>query len=213
MPDVDPQQLARKVAKVEFGKMFNSFDELCAAVADTGWAKRLGLTPEAVNRLIVANKIATKMEQTAPSTSEEQSSTEEPPKRKRGRPRKNPVETPLPSSEEQPKKKRGRPPKDASSATEKPEREEEPSQGDGRRTRRLATPAGLPPVKLRGLERSEIEEWVEHLRGYGYDQGVSYSPGAVIYWLRYFCDMHSQEYREAKQKVLDIFSGTFSDTE
>lgn len=198
MPQVDPQDLARQVARVEFGKMFATFDELCAAVAATKWAGTLGLTAQAIGRLILSNNVSTKVEK--PTT---------PPKRGRGRPRKSEQ---VNSDAAPPKRGRGRPPK--SEQSEQPKSEQPKSEkktpkvsrnDDGHAVRYISTPAGPPPAKLQSLEPEAIEEWVEHVQSIGRSQGVAYRPEALVYWLRHFVDIHSAEYRSAKQVVSNAF--------
>ena len=62
LPQIAPTRLQRVVGDIEFDVEFQSFDELCAAVAASDLAKNLGLTSVVIGALLVHHKIATKVE-------------------------------------------------------------------------------------------------------------------------------------------------------
>ena len=62
LPKVPETRLQRVVGDVEYDQKFKNFSGLCDAVADTDWAKGLGLTSIVIGALIVHHDIATKID-------------------------------------------------------------------------------------------------------------------------------------------------------
>jgi hypothetical protein len=62
LPKIMPSRLQRVVGDIEFGTTFDSFESLCAAVAESQWAKQLDLTPQVIGALMVEHGTLTKVD-------------------------------------------------------------------------------------------------------------------------------------------------------
>jgi len=72
---------------------------------------------------------------------------------------------------------------------------------------RVFTPAGEPPIKPRGYKKNWIDgpasdevvqEWAHDIYNHG---NGSYTLNAVIYWAKYFWDVHSPEFTKIRELI------------
>jgi hypothetical protein len=71
---------------------------------------------------------------------------------------------------------------------------------------RVYTPAGEPPINPKNYKKGEmnedsVREWA--VETYNYGQG-SYTVHAVIYWAKYFWDVHGSEYPRVKELINEV---------
>jgi hypothetical protein len=65
----------------------------------------------------------------------------------------------------------------------------------------IYTPTGSPPVKLNEATQEAVEQWCSDILAIGREQFYTYSPEAIIYYLRTFYKPDTKEYENCKQWI------------
>lgn len=222
LPQINPGRLQRITADTEFAGDFSTFEELCEAVAKTPWATKLELDAATIGELMIEHDTIIPMDKPTrkAATAEPKPKPEAEPPAPQGlvkRPPKKtkPVSPPVVESEPEPEVTLIT---EATVPVVEPKSDPEPIERGGPidrpdrvfpedRCSKIATPAGKPPHELKGTSRKEVEDWAEKTRRTGLDQGKRfYTKRALIYWLRYFFEMFSDDFNTAKQHVEDLYS-------
>jgi hypothetical protein len=71
---------------------------------------------------------------------------------------------------------------------------------------KLIIPSGYCPVKLEGLDRESIREWIIKLTQKK-DDNTTYQASVYKYWVRDFCESYSEEYKEAGVIIDTLITG------
>jgi hypothetical protein len=71
---------------------------------------------------------------------------------------------------------------------------------------KLVIPSGCCPVKLEGLDRESIREWIIKLTQKK-DDNTTYQASVYKYWVRDFCESYSEEYKEAGVIIDTLITG------
>lgn len=64
----------------------------------------------------------------------------------------------------------------------------------GRQGMLVTTPAGDCPVKLKDTNYEAVSEWAEKVMNVGQEQGKTYAPSALRYYVRHFYELNTREY-------------------
>lgn len=228
VPRINTIRLQRVVHDLEYHQKFESFDQLCEAVATSDWGKKFGLDSATVGQLIVQKDIITVVEKpesvpepktqpkTASSTetrSRTVTSTEDAPKTKTfkegGRGRKQCPECQAfvggrtrecvcgydfnkPAPPKPPRKK------GAASA-------DHLSKG---RTEgvyiSVVAPSGDCPHRLPSTSEGDVAEWAARVRGTFMENNRILTLDGLVYFIRYFYDMSSEEHATVKKHLIDL---------
>jgi len=84
--------------------------------------------------------------------------------------------------------------------------ESRPRSGYDPRLLRVSTPAGECPHKLKGFDYDTVHEWAEQVRAAGRDNGRYYTLRALVYFVRHFYDLQSEEYATVRQLLEGIYA-------
>lgn len=71
----------------------------------------------------------------------------------------------------------------------------------------IHTPAGECPVRLKGYDEDSIRHWADQVRSGFRSRSEFLKLRGLRYYLRYFYEINSPEFNEAKQHLLDLHPG------
>lgn len=80
---------------------------------------------------------------------------------------------------------------------------------DFRVTHLVYTPKGGCPIFLPSTKSDDLRNWTIDVISEGVKEGKLYYIDALIYWLRQFVDLHSPEFKAARNRITEIFAVDF----
>ena len=212
LPQINPSRLQRAVAEAEFSANLD-FDGLCQAVAKGAWAKDLELDAGTIAGLIHKHGTITKCEkpEVVPATSEPHT-VKTYDEGGKGRKRCPSCEkyvgavTKVCNCGHEFNGKKVEPSQKSTPPSEPQHSESRPRSGYDPRLLRVSTPAGECPHKLKGFDYDTVHEWAEQVRAAGRDNGRYYTLRALVYFVRHFYDLQSEEYATVRQLLEGIYA-------